>query len=48
MQIQKKKEIPKKKQMNFMYSLPNTNFISFEITEICTPTIEATQLVFLP
>jgi hypothetical protein len=23
------------------------NFISFEITEICTATIEATQLVFL-
>jgi hypothetical protein len=44
MQIQK---APPKKKTN-EFHVPNMNFISFEITEICTPTIEATQLVFLP
>jgi hypothetical protein len=38
----------KKKNRLHDDSLPNMNFISFEITEICTPRIEATQLVFLP
>jgi hypothetical protein len=47
MQIQKEKKIKEKKEAN-EFHVPNMNFICFEITEICTPTIEATQLVFLP